>query len=54
MGAIDTPANRKDMPNADPRTFIDPGEIAATILHAATRSARGRLSELPVHPPRSI
>ena len=23
MGAIDTPANRKDMPNANPRTFID-------------------------------
>ena len=54
MGAIDTPANRKDMPNADPRTFIDPGEIAASILHAATRSARGRLSELPIHPPRPI
>ena len=28
MGAIDTPANRKDMPNADPRTWIDPAEIA--------------------------
>jgi len=54
MGAIDTPANRKDMPNVDPRTFIDPGEIAASILHAATRSARGRLSELPIHPPRPV
>jgi NADP-dependent 3-hydroxy acid dehydrogenase YdfG len=54
MGAIDTPANRKDMPNVDPRTFIDPAEIASSILHAATRSARGRLSELPIHPPRSV
>ncbi|HEY2746937.1 MAG TPA: SDR family NAD(P)-dependent oxidoreductase [Polyangia bacterium] len=52
MGAIDTPANRKDMPNADPASFIDPNEIAASILHAATRGARGRLSELPIHPPR--
>ncbi len=54
MGAIDTPANRKDMPDADPKTFIDPNEIAASILHAATRSARGRLSELPIHPPRVV
>lgn len=54
MGAIDTPANRKDMPNTDPKTFIDPNEIAASILHAATRSARGRLSELPIHPPRTV
>lgn len=54
MGAIDTPANRRDMPNADPQGFIDPGEIAASILHAATRGPRGRLSELPIHPPRLV
>ncbi|MCU1282696.1 MAG: short-chain dehydrogenase/reductase [bacterium] len=54
MGAIDTPINRKEMPNADPQSFIDPGEIAASILHAATRSPRGRLSELPIHPPRPL
>jgi NAD(P)-dependent dehydrogenase (short-subunit alcohol dehydrogenase family) len=54
MGAIDTPANRKDMPNIDPMSFIDPGEIAASILHAATRGPRGRLSELPIHPPRPL
>lgn len=53
MGVVDTPANRRDMPNVDPRTFIDPGEIAASILHAATRSTRGRLTELPIHPPRT-
>jgi hypothetical protein len=33
--------------------MIDPNEIAQSILHAATRSARGRLSELPIHPPRT-
>lgn len=54
MGAIDTPANRNDMPNVDPSSFIDPNEIAASILHAATRGARGRLSELPIFPPRQI
>ena len=53
MGVIDTPANRKDMPAADPSTFIDPNEIAASIVHAATRGPRGRLSELPIHPPRT-
>lgn len=52
MGAVDTPANRRDMPGVDPQTFIDPAEIAASILHAATRSPRGRLTELPIHPPR--
>lgn len=52
MGAVDTPANRKDMPGVDPAMFIDPAEIAASIVHAATRSPRGRLTELPIHPPR--
>jgi NADP-dependent 3-hydroxy acid dehydrogenase YdfG len=52
MGAVDTPANRRDMPGVDPATFIDPDELAATVVHAATRGPRGRLSELPVHPPR--
>jgi NADP-dependent 3-hydroxy acid dehydrogenase YdfG len=52
MGAVDTPANRRDMPGADPATLIDPEEIAETIVHAATRSPRGRLAELPVYPAR--
>jgi NADP-dependent 3-hydroxy acid dehydrogenase YdfG len=52
MGAVDTPANRRDMPGADPQTWIDPEEIAASILHAATRGPRGRLTDLPIHPPR--
>jgi NADP-dependent 3-hydroxy acid dehydrogenase YdfG len=52
MGAVDTPANRRDMPGVDPETFIDPQEIAETIVHAAQRGPRGRLRELPVFPPR--
>ncbi|HEX4458103.1 MAG TPA: SDR family NAD(P)-dependent oxidoreductase, partial [Polyangia bacterium] len=52
MGVVDTPANRRDMPGADPKTWIDPEEIAASIVHAATRGPRGRLTDLPIHPPR--
>ena len=52
MGAVDTPANRKDMPDFDPARYIDPAEIAETLLFAATRGARARLLELPVFPQR--
>jgi NADP-dependent 3-hydroxy acid dehydrogenase YdfG len=52
MGAVDTPTNRRAMPGVDPASFIDPAEVAATIVHAASRGPRGRLSELPIHPPR--
>jgi NADP-dependent 3-hydroxy acid dehydrogenase YdfG len=52
MGAVDTPANRKDMPSVDPRTLIDPAELGAAIRFAAGRSIRGRVTELPVYPPR--
>jgi NADP-dependent 3-hydroxy acid dehydrogenase YdfG len=52
MGAIDTPANRRDMPGLDPAGYIDPREIAETLLHAATRGPRGRLVELPIYPAR--
>jgi hypothetical protein len=52
MGAVDTPTNRRAMPAVDPTSFIDPAEIAATVVHAASRGTRGRLSELPIHPPR--
>ena len=48
MGVVDTPANRKDMPGQDPKAWIDPEEIAQSILFAATRSPRGRILELPV------
>ncbi|HWO11331.1 MAG TPA: SDR family NAD(P)-dependent oxidoreductase [Polyangiaceae bacterium] len=50
MGAVDTPANRRDMPGFD--RFIDARDIAETIVHAAQRSRAGRLLELPVYPPR--
>lgn len=51
MAAVDTPGNRDAMPGADPSQWIDPDELAATILHLATRSARGRLLEARVYPP---
>ena len=46
MGAVDTPANRRDMPDADPNTWIDPAEIAAAFVYMASRSARGRVLEM--------
>jgi NADP-dependent 3-hydroxy acid dehydrogenase YdfG len=52
MGVVDTAANRRDIPGEDPSGFIDPEEIAASIVHAASRGARGRLAELPIYPPR--
>jgi len=48
LGAIDTPANRRAMPDADPRDWVDPEEIGRALLFAATRTARGRLVELPI------
>ncbi len=53
MGTVDTPANRKDMPKADPETWIDPVEIGAAFVHMASRSARGRVLEMQVFPPRT-
>jgi len=50
MGVVDTPANRSSMPDADPADWIDPEEIAAALLFAATRGPRGKLGELPVFP----
>ncbi|HZS38239.1 MAG TPA: SDR family NAD(P)-dependent oxidoreductase [Polyangia bacterium] len=52
MGAVDTPANRRDMPSVDPATYIDPVEIAETLRFAAERGPRARLLELPVFPGR--
>jgi len=50
MGAVDTPANRRDMPGF--ARFIDPQEIAETVVFAAQRSRAGRVLELAVYPPR--
>ncbi|MDZ7705431.1 MAG: SDR family oxidoreductase [Trueperaceae bacterium] len=51
MGTLDTPPNRDAMPGTDPETWISPTELAASILHAATRGPRGRIPELMVYPP---
>ena len=50
MGAVDTPQNRAAMPAFDPAGYIDPDEIAETIVFAASRGPRARLRELPVWP----
>ncbi len=52
MGTVDTPANRRDMPDADPNTWIDPAEIAAAFVYMASRSNRGRVLEMQVFPAR--
>jgi NAD(P)-dependent dehydrogenase (short-subunit alcohol dehydrogenase family) len=51
MGSIDTPSNRKSMPDADPTTWIDPTELAETMLYLVNRSSRGRIREVMVYPP---
>jgi NADP-dependent 3-hydroxy acid dehydrogenase YdfG len=48
LGAVDTPANRRAMPDANPAGFIDPTEIGHALLFAATRGPRGRLAELAI------
>ncbi|HEX7021538.1 MAG TPA: SDR family NAD(P)-dependent oxidoreductase [Trueperaceae bacterium] len=50
MGAIDTPGNRRSMPKADPAGWLDPDELASSILHLATRGPRGHIRELMVYP----
>jgi NAD(P)-dependent dehydrogenase (short-subunit alcohol dehydrogenase family) len=37
---IDTPANRADMPDADPSTWVAPADLAAVILFLASPEAR--------------
>lgn len=46
LGAIDTPANRRDMPDADWRSWIDPREIGRALVAAAAQGDRGRLLDL--------
>jgi NAD(P)-dependent dehydrogenase (short-subunit alcohol dehydrogenase family) len=36
---VDTPANRKEMPNADPASWVQPGEIAELLLFLASERA---------------
>jgi len=49
MDVVDTPANREAMPDADPSTWIEPRELADSMLHLATRTPRGHVRELKVH-----
>jgi NAD(P)-dependent dehydrogenase (short-subunit alcohol dehydrogenase family) len=37
---LDTPANRKDMPKADPAKWVAPAELAAVMLFLASEEAR--------------
>jgi len=53
MGVIDTQANRESMPDADPETWIDPADLAASLVFAASTSRRGRVLEIPVYPGRA-
>jgi len=48
LSPIDTPANRRDMPQADPDAWVDPVAIGEALLFAATRGPRGRIMELPI------
>ena len=50
-GTMDTPANRKAMPNADPKTWINPQDVANLILSLVsdtTEQITGAL--IPVYP----
>ena len=51
MGSIDTPSNRKSMPDANPEKWIDPMELAETMLYLVSRSSKGRIREVMVYPP---
>jgi NAD(P)-dependent dehydrogenase (short-subunit alcohol dehydrogenase family) len=51
MGSIDTPSNRKSMPDANPEKWIDPMELAETMHYLVSRSPRGRIREVMVYPP---
>lgn len=52
MGTVDTPANRREMPDADPMAWVDPAEIGESLVYAASRTPRGRVLELQIFPPR--
>ncbi|HEX7342253.1 MAG TPA: SDR family NAD(P)-dependent oxidoreductase, partial [Rhodanobacteraceae bacterium] len=51
MGAVDTAGNRAAMPDVDPASWIDPADLAATMLHLVSRGARGQVREARVYPP---
>ena len=41
---IDTPANRKDMPDADPSRWVAPADLAAVILFLASPASRAAIT----------
>ena len=43
---IDTPTNRKDMPDADPAQWVAPGDLAAVILFLASPESRAMTGAL--------
>ena len=43
---IDTPANRKDMPDAEPATWVAPADLAAVILFLASPESRAMTGAL--------
>lgn len=43
---IDTPANRQDMPNADPAQWVAPADLAAVILFLASPASRAMTGAL--------
>ncbi|MFN3352998.1 MAG: SDR family NAD(P)-dependent oxidoreductase [Brevundimonas sp.] len=43
---IDTPANRKDMPDADPAKWVAPADLAAVILFLASPASRAMTGAL--------
>lgn len=51
MGVVDTPANRRAMPDSDPATWIARDEIAESMLHLARRTPRGHIRELKIFAP---
>ena len=52
MGAFDTPSNRLAMPDQDPNSWIDPAQLAESVVYLLSRTSRGRVPELMVYPPK--
>lgn len=48
LSSFDTATNRETTPDIDPSTWLDLDEIAAGLIFAASRGARGRLVEIPM------
>ncbi len=50
MGTLDTAANRRAMPDADPAGWIDLAVLADVLVQAIELGPRGRWREVEVHP----